>query len=46
MNHDYNHNKLLNINLKLGIQQSLFIVFVFCPPKVGSINRLLFLSFL
>ena len=36
MNHDYNHNKLLNINIKLGIQQSLFIVFVFCPPKVGS----------
>ena len=46
MNFDYNHNKLLSINTKLGIQQYLFVVFVFCPPKVGSINRLLFLSFL
>ena len=30
------NNKLHQINLKLHIHSSIFIVFVFCPPKVGS----------
>jgi len=30
------NDKLDKINLKLHIHSSIFIVFVFCPPKVGS----------
>jgi hypothetical protein len=30
------NDKLDNINIKLHIHSSIFIVFVFCPPKVGS----------